>query len=98
MTEPVSDAEEQPAREEHPTRDVLSANLRRLRALKHLSQEDLALEADLHRTFVAHVERGARNISIDNIEKLANALGVPVHELLRPSSTMIDMQTGESIE
>ena len=48
-----------------------------------LSQEDLALEAELHRTFVAHVERGARNISIDNIEKLAKALGVPTHVLLQ---------------
>jgi transcriptional regulator with XRE-family HTH domain len=49
-----------------------------------LSQEDLALEAELHRTFVAHVERGARNISIDNIEKLAKALGVSTHVLLQP--------------
>ncbi len=49
-----------------------------------MSQEDLALEANLHRTFVAHVERGVRNISIDNIEKLAHALGIPVHELLTP--------------
>jgi transcriptional regulator with XRE-family HTH domain len=49
-----------------------------------MSQEDLALEAELHRTFVAHVERGARNISIDNVEKLADALAIPIHELLRP--------------
>lgn len=64
-------------------RHVLAANLRRLRAERQMSQEDLALEADLHRTFVAHVERGARNISIDNIEKLAHALQVPAFELLR---------------
>lgn len=51
-----------------------------------MSQEDLALEAELHRTFVAHVERGARNISIDNIEKLADSLGVAVFELLQPTS------------
>jgi len=68
---------------EMSTRHVLAANLRRLRAERHMSQEDLALEADLHRTFVAHVERGARNISIDNIEKLAHALQVPAFELLR---------------
>lgn len=36
----------------------------------------------LHRTFVAHVERQARNISLDNIEKLADALGVEPFELL----------------
>jgi transcriptional regulator with XRE-family HTH domain len=65
-------------------REVLANNLRRLRAEQMMSQEDLALEAELHRTFVAHVERGARNISIDNIEKLANALAVPTHVLLQP--------------
>ena len=64
-------------------RTTLASNLRRLRAERQMSQEDLALEADLHRTFVAHVERGARNISIDNIEKLARALKVPTFELLR---------------
>ncbi len=51
-----------------------------------MSQEDLALEANLHRTFVAHVERGVRNISIDNIEKLACALNVQTHELLTPAT------------
>jgi len=45
------------------------------------------LEAGLHRTFVAHVERGARNISLDNIEKLAIVLGVETYCLLRPSSS-----------
>lgn len=65
-------------------RELLARNLRRLRTEQAMSQEDLALEANLHRTFVAHVERGVRNISIDNIEKLAHALGIPVHELLTP--------------
>jgi hypothetical protein len=44
----------------------------------------LAAEAGLHRTFVAHVERQARNISLDNIEKLARALKVQTYELLVP--------------
>lgn len=48
-----------------------------------MSQEALALKAGLHRTFVAHVERQAQNISLDNIERLAIALNVPVGELLR---------------
>ena len=64
-------------------RQCLARNLRAIRAARGLSQEDVALEAGLHRTFVAHVERGARNISIDNIEKLAVALGVQASELLR---------------
>jgi transcriptional regulator with XRE-family HTH domain len=63
-------------------RQVLAMNLRRLRHAREWSQEDLALEAGLHRTFVAHVERTVRNISIDNIEKLAMALGVEITDLL----------------
>jgi transcriptional regulator with XRE-family HTH domain len=65
-------------------REILASNLRSLRAERGWSQEDLALEAELHRTFVAHVERGSRNISLDNIEKLARALKVEVHTLLLP--------------
>ena len=66
-------------------REVLALNLIRLRAKQGWSQEALAFECGLHRTFVAHVERQARNISIDNIEKLATALGMPVFELLKPT-------------
>ncbi|MCX7557657.1 helix-turn-helix transcriptional regulator [Xanthomonadaceae bacterium JHOS43] len=44
----------------------------------------MALEAGLDGTFIAHVERLRRNISLDNIEKIADALDVPVHELLMP--------------
>lgn len=66
-------------------REVLAINLIRHRARLGLSQEALAFEAGLHRTFIAHVERQARNISIDNIEKIAVALGVAVYELLTPS-------------
>ena len=63
-------------------RELLALNVRRLRNERGWSQEALAFEAGLHRTFIAHVERQARNISIDNIERLATALGVPVAELL----------------
>jgi transcriptional regulator with XRE-family HTH domain len=63
-------------------RRILANNLKRFRAERGWSQEDLALEAELHRTFVAHVESCRRNISIDNIEKLAVALGISIGELL----------------
>lgn len=56
--------------------------LRELRKKKGLSQEDLALEAELDRTYVSGVERGERNISLLNIIKLAGALRV------RPSKLM----------
>ena len=63
-------------------RQTFANNLRKLRLEKDLSQEKLANLAGLHRTYVGSVERGERNISIDNIEKLANALGCPVNKLL----------------
>jgi transcriptional regulator with XRE-family HTH domain len=63
-------------------RELLAANIVKLRKVRGYSQEELAHEAGLHRTFVAHVERRARNISLDNVERLAAALNVQVHELL----------------
>jgi transcriptional regulator with XRE-family HTH domain len=66
-------------------RELLALNVLRLRNELGWSQEALAFEAGLHRTFIAHVERQARNISIDNIERIALALGVPIADLLRAS-------------
>lgn len=68
----------------HRARQLLANNVVRLRAEKAWSQEMLAFESGLHRTFIAHVERQARNISIDNIEKIAIALEVEPFELLAP--------------
>lgn len=62
----------------------MALNMKRLRAAHGWSQDGLALEAGLDRTFIAHVERLRRNISLDNIEKIADALDVPIHELLMP--------------
>ena len=70
----------------HPLRAVLAANLRRERAVRSLSQEALADLAGLHRTFVGAVERCETNISLDNIERLANAMGAEPWQLLRPAS------------
>ena len=61
---------------------MLAANLKRLRREKRLSQETLADLANLHRTFVGAVERRERNISLDNIGKLAAALEVTLATLL----------------
>lgn len=65
-----------------PARERLALNLKRWRAVRGFSQHSLAIEAGLHHTFVAHVERGARNPSLDNIEKLALALNIDITELL----------------
>ena len=63
-------------------RTRLARHLRALRAVRGLSQEALADMAALHRTYVGSIERCERNVSLDNIEKLAVALGVDVCDLL----------------
>ena len=65
------------------TRMTFARNLRKFRTLRKLSQEDLAELADLHRTYIGSVERCERNISIDNMERLAKALGLRVLDLVR---------------
>lgn len=54
-----------------------------LRKLQGLSQERLALEADIDRRYMSDVENGKRNISLDIIERIASRLGMEVSELLR---------------
>lgn len=64
-------------------RRVFAKRLRQLRQVRSLSQEALADLAGLHRTYVGSIERCERNVSIDNMERLARALGVDIVELLR---------------
>jgi transcriptional regulator with XRE-family HTH domain len=63
---------------------ILAANMRRLRAQRKWSQERLADEAALHRTYIGAVERLERNPSLASIAKIAAALDVEVWELLYP--------------
>ena len=66
-------------------RRAFGARMRELRLDLGWSQEVLAEEADLHRTYVSSVERGERNISLDNIHAVADARGVDVRDLFAPS-------------
>jgi transcriptional regulator with XRE-family HTH domain len=63
-------------------RRIVADNVRRKRLELRLSQEGLAAEAGLHRTYIGAIERGERNLSLDNIERLARALKVSPAELL----------------
>ncbi|MDP3460850.1 MAG: helix-turn-helix transcriptional regulator [Hyphomonas sp.] len=63
-------------------RTVISANLRRYRKESGYSQEGLALEVGLHRTYISGVERGIRNPSALVLEKIAKPLKIPVWKLL----------------
>jgi len=64
------------------TRQIFGINLRRHREELRLSQEDLAEKAGLHRTYIGSVERGERNVSIDNMERLAASVSRRIAELL----------------
>jgi transcriptional regulator with XRE-family HTH domain len=61
---------------------LFARNMRRIRLEKKLTQENVAEGACLHPNYISSVERGERNISIGNIERIAHALGVPMTELL----------------
>ena len=64
-------------------RDVFAANLRRLRHEKGLSQDDLAYEAEVSRSYLSQLEKGAFYASLKVIGRLAEALGVEPAELLK---------------
>ncbi len=61
---------------------LFARNMKRIRLEKKLTQEQVAEGAGLHPNYISSVERGERNISIGNIERIAIALGVPMPELL----------------
>ena len=62
---------------------ALAANLREVREARGWSQEMLALEAEVDRTYISQVERGVCNPSLRVLHQIANVLEVPVADLLR---------------
>jgi transcriptional regulator with XRE-family HTH domain len=67
-------------------RRTFGLRVRTLRQAAGLSQESLAERAGLHRTYVSSLERGQRNVGLDNILKLAAALEVPPRRLFEAES------------
>ncbi|WP_312635049.1 helix-turn-helix transcriptional regulator [Oscillibacter sp.] len=64
---------------------IFATNVKQFRMGKKLSQEQLAELAGLHRTYISAVERERRNISIENIERIATALNIDPYLLLLPT-------------
>ena len=64
-------------------RHTFADNVRARRKELGLSQEELADRAQVHRTFIGHIERAETNVSIDNIDRISAALEIPASELLR---------------
>jgi transcriptional regulator with XRE-family HTH domain len=60
---------------------TFGATVKARRKQRGLSQEELAERAALHRTYISDVERGARNLSLASIVKIARALGIPCADL-----------------
>lgn len=70
----------------HNILNIFGENVRKYRRLLNISQEELADKADLHRTYIGMIERAEKNITLVNIEKIANALEVKIEDLLKNSN------------
>ncbi|HKR43978.1 MAG TPA: helix-turn-helix transcriptional regulator [Paraburkholderia sp.] len=77
---------------------LVATNVRLARAFLQWQQEQVADRSGLHRTYIGGIERGERNITIDNIERLAHAFGIPAWHLLNqdfnPKTLFSDASTG----
>lgn len=69
-------------------RKQVGLNVQRIRRTRGWSQEELAFESGLHRTYISGIERGARNPTITVLKELADALGVTPGLLLDSSSSI----------
>src|SRR3546814_20382210 len=71
----------------HPgcLRQIVAANIRRHRKARGLSQQNFAFDIEMDRTYFGGIERGERNVSIDNIERIAKGLGINAHQNGRAS-------------
>ncbi|GEM_PF-446771 len=68
---------------DHLFLNALCAVVREQRELVCLSQEELAVKAKLHRTYISDIERGIRNFSVKTLSRIAISLGLPAADLVR---------------
>ena len=71
--------------------DLVRQNVRRLRIAQGMTQEDLAAKADITRSYLGHLEARGKNVSIDVLAALADALGVDPRDLLTPPDEWDDV-------
>ena len=65
---------------------IIGENIRRFRKAKKWTQLDLAVITDNHKTQISRIERGSHNVGICTLEKIAEALGVEIEDLLPPKA------------
>lgn len=68
-----------------PARVLFGQALRRARMEQSLSQEEVAHRAGLDRSYIGQVERAVKNVSVDNMEHLAHAVGLPLWQMIKPT-------------
>lgn len=66
----------------HPYRLIFAQNMRQIRRLKEISQEELAFGAGVSKTYICEIEQGSRAVSIDVMGSIAEALDIPLDQLL----------------
>lgn len=74
------------ATDPHALRKLVALNIRIRRVELDITQEELAHRAELSQAYLSGIERNKRSPSIDTIQRIADALGIPAHDLLRPRS------------
>jgi ribosome-binding protein aMBF1 (putative translation factor) len=74
----------------------LGVVLQERRARLHMSQSDLAESSRFHRSYISDVERGARNISVKNLSRLALALDIPVSTILVQVEKRLSSKSGRA--
>lgn len=77
-------------RNPHDARWVFAQNMRVIRRLREVSQENLAFDAGVSRAYIGEVERGNRAVSIDVMGRIAEALEVPLSDLLQEELSLSD--------
>ncbi|EGF06835.1 transcriptional regulator [Neisseria bacilliformis ATCC BAA-1200] len=73
----------------HAYRMIFAQNIRQIRRMKEISQEELAFAANISRVYIGEVERGSRNVTIDVMGRISDALEVPLDKLLLQDLTKI---------